>query len=276
MRNLQIYEPLLLEPKSPPYSPAAGTFSAPQSPALTYMTPTEARSSYTYGVPTEVRSSYTYHAGDAEDARYHTRSPSLGTECLLHDESERSSRYLRTVSDAESPPSTRPSSPSYTRPNTHSPHVGLETHRFPTRSPSTSSFGLLTRPGTPGPSTAALLRPTTPPAVVQRLTADYHRGTRVVYRPATPDSLMARAGPSKMRLPPDVRIQRQPTYHSDSGFRYSRPLPTPVPSVSGAIPARESVMEKEERQRDEITLTPQRMSCSASAISEVPPMYTAD
>ncbi|KAI0719502.1 hypothetical protein C8T65DRAFT_826865 [Cerioporus squamosus] len=232
-------------------------------------------------------------AADIESAfatseqRYHTRSPSLGTEYLLSPPGLHHSFIDMSESDAELRPSSRPgnhpasrpSSPPYNRPGTPAASSVLGYQRSPT--PSSLSFALLSRPGTPSIA-VAFQRPITPPAAVHR--PETPPLPAIVYRPATPESFglppTAQAGPSdtskalQLEKEHALRTLKQPKFYSDSGVRFKEGDALPAEAVMASSQA---ALVKAERERQRKKREKEKhVSHGGSAISEVPPMYTEE
>ncbi|RPD81047.1 hypothetical protein L226DRAFT_565856 [Lentinus tigrinus ALCF2SS1-7] len=219
----------------------------------------------------------------ASEIRFHTRTPSLSTEYLLSPPGLQPSfldmSEARPEARSSSPSYDRPESRPYIRPGTPPASSVLGYQRSPT--PSSLSFALLSRPGTPS-TAAAFHRPITPPVVMHR--SETPSLPEIVYRTTTPESYgvtpASRAGPSSMskalQLEKEqaLRAKKQPTFHADSGVRFKEgdALPEDVVMVSSQAAQARAERDKERKKREK----EKDVSCGASAISEVPPMYTEE
>ncbi|KAI0758070.1 hypothetical protein C8Q74DRAFT_1373117 [Fomes fomentarius] len=232
----------------------------------------------------------------------HTSEPNLsGTGYFLY----RSIEHERTFSEAQYEPcptagSTRPPSPtnSHSDISSHACSESKQGHRFgrqlpptPITPPSSSSTG--TRPARP--STADSSHPLLPPAPA------HHRPSTPLSSPtppivrgaATPDSARTAETSQTTSKARKAGIShagpkgKQPTFHADSGVRFSyrevspaRPAPVRVlanpDSASSHVSGGEEGWEKERNKMklEEKEKLKRNVLYGGSAISEVPPMYT--
>lgn len=228
----------------------------------------------------------------------HISKPSLsGTGYFLY----RSIEHQRTFSEARyelcpTADPTRPPSPTDSHSDISS-HAGSESrhgHRFGRQLPPTPitpffSDSTGTRPARP--STADSSQPLLPPAPV------HHRPSTllppIVWGAATPDSAQTAetSQPSKARKAGILHAGpkgKQPTFHADSGVRFSYGEVPPVrPALVRVLANPDSASshvsdeeEGQEKERNRMKLKEKKeklkrnVSYGGSAISEVPPMYT--
>ena len=217
------------------------------------------------------------------EMRFHTRTPSLGTEYLFSPPGLQRSFLDMSEGGPEprssTPPYDRPSSPSFSRQGTPpaSSILGFQ----PSPTPTSLSFALLSRAGTP--TAAAFQRPITPSVAMHRPKTPPLPA--IVDRPATPDTFSllpeSRAGPSgtskalQLEKEQALRSQKQPTFHADSGVRFKDGDALPEDAL---VASSQAAQAKNKRKRERKDREKKHVSCAsgASAISEVPPMYTEE